>query len=268
MGELNAEMLRDMDFRDVGFWTLHDVAHRLRYQVDETHSGYLDVSNVLYAFVQNDDVLYIGKTTRSVRNRFNGYCNPGSTQSTNIKCNAGIRDIISRGGEVRILIFSPISHLSYSEFPINLAAGLEDALVARIAPIWNGKGAGAVVMQTETAELEEDALTDDLSEDAVDPKALYAFDFVLRHYYYKSGIVNVGTQASPYFGVDGDPVRISFSDGTTDITSSINRTANRSGGVRLVGKNRLIGDWFREHFNEGETVQVRILGPNWIMFMR
>lgn len=268
MGDLNAEILRDMEFRDVGHWTLKDEEHRLQYKVDDVHKGYLDVRNVLYAFVQGDDVLYIGKTTRSVRNRFVGYCTPGVNQSTNIKCNDGIRDIISRGGEVRILIFSPISHLSYSEFPINLAAGLEDALVARMAPPWNGKGVGAKVMQTETAELEEEALSTDAGNDTDLPQPLHEFDFVLRPHYYKSGMVNPGVEATPYFGGHGDPIRISFSDGTADIASSINRTANRSGGVRLVGKNRQIGDWFREHFNEGDTVQARLLSPNWLMFVR
>jgi hypothetical protein len=49
------------------------------------------------------------------------------------------------------------------------------------------------------------------------------------------------------------------------IISGINRTANRSGGVRVVGRNQLIAQWFREHFRKDDVVEGRVLDPNRIM---
>lgn len=49
------------------------------------------VSNALYAFCDGNHVLYIGKTSQTLRKRLAGYCKPGSTQSTNRKCHALIR---------------------------------------------------------------------------------------------------------------------------------------------------------------------------------
>ena len=43
--------------------------------------------------------------------------------------------------------------------------------------------------------------------------------------------------------------------------SKINRTANRTGAVRVVGGNQQIARWFQEHFKEGDTVQGRVVDP-------
>jgi hypothetical protein len=123
------------------------------------------------------------------------------------------------------------------------------------------------VVQTETAELEEEALATEAFERVALPAKLSEFSITLGKTYYHDGMVNPGVEASKFLGDGGDPIRVSFSDGTADVTSSINRTANRSGGVRLVGKNALIADWFQRHFREGETVKVEIISPHWIMMV-
>ena len=43
---------------------------------------------------------------------------------------------------LRILVFNPISNLRYGDFDINLAAGLEDSLIAEFSPPWNGRERG------------------------------------------------------------------------------------------------------------------------------
>lgn len=271
MSNLNADALLNMGFRDVGFWAVKDDLGRLRYEFDgisaKSNSSLFDVSNVLYAFVEGEDVKYIGKTTRSVRKRFIGYCTPSGRQITNVKNNRLIREAIANGSEVRIFIFTPISHLSYADFPINLAAGLEDSLVARFSPSWNGKVPGAGAVQTETAEMEDEVLAADKAEEDESLEAWHEFSITLSMTYYRDGMVNPGVEASRYLGQEGDPLAISFSDGTPDITSSINRTANRTGAVRFVGKNRLIADWFKANFNEGDTVRVRILSLNHVLML-
>lgn len=60
--------------------------------------------NVLYAFVCDGDVKYVGKTTQRLRARIYGYKNPGATQSTNIKVNERITQSLHDGVEVEILV--------------------------------------------------------------------------------------------------------------------------------------------------------------------
>jgi hypothetical protein len=60
--------------------------------------------NVLYAFVMDGELMYIGKTVQALRTRMAGYKTPGLTQSTNIKNNRNIRDCLGRGKRIDIYV--------------------------------------------------------------------------------------------------------------------------------------------------------------------
>lgn len=94
--------------------------------------------NVLYAFVVDDELMYVGKTVQPLRSRMAGYKNPGSTQSTNIKNNGKIRECLAHNQRVEILVLPDNGLLHYGGFHVNLAAGLEDSLVRELLPAWNG----------------------------------------------------------------------------------------------------------------------------------
>jgi hypothetical protein len=117
----------------VAQWVTADNVSDIAYLIDGTnvtaHRAMLDVRNALYAFVQGDDVKYIGKTARSLKKRFVGYCRPASTQRTNQRCHEKIKAHLKQGIETRIFVFTPISDLQYREFQIDLAAGLEESLI-------------------------------------------------------------------------------------------------------------------------------------------
>ncbi|TIT84439.1 MAG: GIY-YIG nuclease family protein, partial [Mesorhizobium sp.] len=153
--ELNADVLLNLGFVDVGRWETagDDIGYRLDGVDAEANQVMLDVPNALYAFVRGDDVQYIGKTARSIRRRYVGYCRPGKRQRTNLRCHRNIQAAIQENTEIRILVFTPISHLRYSDFEINLAAGLEDSLIKAFDPPWNGRERGQPI--TEEAEREE-----------------------------------------------------------------------------------------------------------------
>ena len=109
----------------------------------------------LYAFCHGEEVLYIGKTARSVTKRFVGYRSPGKRQTTNQKCHDRIQKLLGKNKTVRILVFPDTSKLQWDDFRINLAAGLEDALVAHFKPVLNGGNSGKLI--TATAEDEQRA---------------------------------------------------------------------------------------------------------------
>src|SRR5690606_15069679 len=91
-----------------------------------------------------------------------------------------------------------------------------------------------------------------------------SFNIQLGSTYYHKGFLNPGVEASRFLGKDGDPIRIHFSDGNPTIVSKINRTANRTGAVRVVGGNSQIARWFQDNFQEGDTVRGRVVDPHTI----
>ena len=168
---------------------------------------------------------------------------------------------------VRILVFTPISDLRYGDYDINLAAGLEDSLIKAFNPPWNGRDKGKpVTEEAEREKAEEEA--DALPAEAEQPKPAphhgpaFSFEITLGQAYYYQGLINPGVAASQHLGKDGEPIQISFADGAEPIMSSINRKANASGAVRVVGRNRLIAEWFQQHYQPGDIVQAHVLDLN------
>ena len=94
--------------------------------------------NILYAFVIEDCVLYIGKSVRSLCTRMCGYRSPEPTQSTNVRNNRNIRKALERGQLVEVFVLPDNGLLHYGGFHVNLAAGLEDSLIKELKPAWNG----------------------------------------------------------------------------------------------------------------------------------
>ena len=84
----------------------------------------MNTRNVLYAFVSNGEIKYIWKTTKSLKKRMYSYQNPGPTQSTNIKNNGYIKELLEANEAVDIFVLPDSGLLHYGWFHINLAAGL------------------------------------------------------------------------------------------------------------------------------------------------
>lgn len=123
-------------FKPAGRWSLTNQVLRL-----EVKPAVMHEQNVLYAFVVDNALMYIGKTTQSLIKRMQGYRSPASNVerggSTNIKNNRNIIDALTTGANVHIYVLHnmPVQH--HGEFSVNLAAGLEDGLISSLAPPWN-----------------------------------------------------------------------------------------------------------------------------------
>ena len=96
--------------------------------------------NVLYCFVCEQSVLYVGKTAQALKRRMYGYQNPAPTQSTNINGNKEISALLDAGKQVEIYALPDNGLLHFGVFHINLAAGLEDSIIQKLTPKWNQTG--------------------------------------------------------------------------------------------------------------------------------
>lgn len=126
--------LLNIGFRKVGSWRRTESG--IAYTLDDCAGA----SNILYSFICEDIVLYVGKTVQPLKKRMYGYQNPGPTQSTNIKGNRNITGLLADGKKVEILALPDNGLLHFGVFHINLAAGLEDSIVKTLNPIWNKAG--------------------------------------------------------------------------------------------------------------------------------
>lgn len=123
-----------MGFRKAADWRLE------RRQLECLFHEHESAQNILYAFVCGRTVLYIGKTVRTLKQRMYGYRRPVPTQSTNLKGNRLIQEALAAGKVVEVYALPDHGLLYYGGFHVNLAAGLEDSLVASLKPAWNRMG--------------------------------------------------------------------------------------------------------------------------------
>ncbi|WP_018872614.1 GIY-YIG nuclease family protein [Thioalkalivibrio sp. ALJ16] len=133
--ETALQRLEHIGFRPAGNWALEDGNARC------TLTDCAFERNILYALVVDGEVMYVGKTVRTLKSRLYGYQNPGPTQSTNIKGNKLIIEALRAGRAVTVYALPDNGLLHYGGFHVNLAAGLEDSLVSTLKPAWNKTGA-------------------------------------------------------------------------------------------------------------------------------
>lgn len=239
--------LIEIGFIKVGYWQVSDGL--LKYSLDPEYS---DVKNNLYAFVCDGEVKYVGKTTRLLKNRMYHYSRPGPTQSTNIKNNANIRQMIDRDIAVDIFVLPDTGLMHYGQFHLNLAAGLEDSIISIINPIWNGN---------KSMSIEEDVIPESRDVSIVQASNTKTFSFNMANTYWSRGFFNVPVISKDEFGQDGEKIKILFRDGTNSVIGMINRTANSSKSPRIMGGTDL-RNHFQNSYNIDDIVSFEVITPH------
>lgn len=239
--------LLDIGFEPAGHWILENGI--LSYQLIR-HSSQ---KNVLYAFVCDGQVKYVGKTVRSLASRMSGYKAPGPSQSTNIKNHNRIKQVLAVGVAVEILALPDHGLLHYGQFRVNLAAALEDGIIRVLNPEWNGGvSEGAAISSTEeTASIQ-------VSNQEVPSSG--TFLFVLQPTYYRTGFFNVGVSSQKFFGADGETIELFLGNSEQPILGTINRRANPNGTPRIIGGTGL-RDWFNANTAISGEIIVEVLSP-------
>ena len=128
------ERLVNIGFRKVGECKLTD--GKLLCHLDAEANS----RNILYAFVTEQEVLYIGKTIRPLKSRLYGYQNPDGTQITNVRGNKRLIELLAADSAVYIYVLPDHGLMQYGGFHLNLAAALEDSLISQLKPKWNMAG--------------------------------------------------------------------------------------------------------------------------------
>ena len=126
--------LTDIGFCKVGEWKISSGG------IIPNLTEHANSQNILYSFISDGMVLYVGKTTQPLKKRMYGYQNPGPTQFTNIKGKKFIIEYLSSGRRIEIYALPDEGLQQIGVFHLNLAAGLEDSIISVLKPKWNDSG--------------------------------------------------------------------------------------------------------------------------------
>ena len=252
--------LLEIGFEPAGHWLLKGDELVLEL------SRHASQRNILYAFVSDGEVKYVGKTTQSLHARMGGYKNARFRQTTNVRNNARIKALLQTGAAVDILAFPDNGLFHYGQFHMNLAAALEDSLISLIAPPWNGSATipdsiaencpPSVVRETSCAPTDA---TGEFTINSQSPKPIASFLLVVQNTYFNQGFFNVkGVDYALLFGNDGQEIEIFCGNAEQPIIGVINRTANRNQTPRIMGGTGL-RDWFQRNMSPMQQATVQML---------
>lgn len=242
--------LLEIGFQHAGHWFMQN--GKLGYELIR-HSNQ---KNILYAFVCDGQIKYVGKTTRSLSARMAGYKTPGRTQTTNINNHQQIKQLLAEGVTVEIFALPDSGLLHYGQFHLNLAAALEDDIIRVVNPEWNGG-----LPESTASKSEYLAADPENSQELVfKSESVGTFTFVLQPTYYRRGFFNVGVSSQKFLGRDGETIELFLGKSPKPVLGTINRSANTNGTPRIMGGTPL-RDWFNSNASELATISVHVLSP-------
>lgn len=229
--------------------------------------------NVLYAFVCDGEVRYVGKSVQKLRERMGGYRSPGPSSTTNIRNKQRILDLLAGGTAVDIYALPDNGLMHYGPFHLNLAAALEDSIIETLKPEWNRPNRKDSLSRSSVGEADRNAngATVDTSESdigqlACDDKlensnalVLSTFDFTLQPTYWNRGFFNAGVSGSPGLGADGEIIEIFYGDETQAMLGSINRVVTGNGTARVFGGKALSKRF--QTLPQRTRIQVQVMSP-------
>jgi hypothetical protein len=253
------ERLLGIGFVRVGNWLLSENGETIDYQIDQ----HREKTNLLYVFAVHGEIKYIGKTTKKLFQRLGFYKTPGQSQSTNIRVNANIKAELIENQEVDIFVLIDNGLLLFGGYHINLAAGIEDALISAIEPPWNLRGISSIerikdeLVNDEPNNYEQQDLV--LKDRALAPILTRV---TLGQTYYTGGYFNIPTAQSNSIGTHNDLIEIQLNNGDV-IIGHINRNANTNNTPKIIGGPKL-RDWIQNNFALNDVIKIEILDPNYI----
>ena len=144
---LTVKDLELIGFKKIGEWKALETlknpnkkAYELRMPIDhewvDENSIEFFTAKILYAFVFDEEIKYIGKTTEGVKKRLKQYVDPSiADHLTNKNVNEKIYKLVQPCGSNKnmdIWIFAPNpNNEKYKGFNLDVAAGLEESLIEK-----------------------------------------------------------------------------------------------------------------------------------------
>lgn len=240
--------LTDIEFKKVGSWTLTNN------YFNHNITSHLAERGLLYSFVSNNIVLYIGKTTDTLKNRMNGYKNAAGSQRTNIRVKGKIIEFLNASKPVDIYILLDKVNLTYKNYKISLASGLEDNLIAALKPEWNFRGNIRIKEQELPGENDSTIIEASLN---IENKTK-TVEITLGQEYWSKGFFNFSKTELPL--LPDKPTKVTLLLGHNDdfLTVGHFHFATRQNQPRVRG-NKGLKLWFQENYRQGEKIKIDIL---------
>ncbi|MDX1279222.1 hypothetical protein [Oceanihabitans sediminis] len=245
------QKLESYGFIKVGYWVKTNSAKtKIDHHLDENAKNQEDLN---YAFVEGDNVFYIGVTTNTLFKRMNGYKYGKASKkdtygkveaSTNKKVYKRILELRNEGTEVEIYILPELDLGEYKCLKVSSVSGIEHSLIKEFD---NGDLLNKNV--TNSKDKEEPVKSNYISDDGKE------FEMPLKKEYYNKGKIGFRMKSSHLLPSTSGVEMIVVIEGEKKIKG----TFTRSGKTKSFNGKKKLKKWYLDNFKLDEKVLVKIL---------
>lgn len=277
--------LNELGFEQVGYTSFENGKLKI------TISRYEHAKNILYAFVHEigeDEmdwqVVYIGHTRNSLKNRMTGY-RLGNGLATNNRVHNHLKKALENDTRHYVYVLHDKININIHSIEVDLAAGLEYSLIQFYAKYnssnshvnlfniaGNPKNTQNENMEDVLCEKREESI-DYLKEDNQTGAVVQYFEYKLDKTYWNNPYVNIPLKFQDRFGQHGDIVTVDFFQQNKlvqQLEVLINRNAVPNAAPRLHFPMKNGVNYFQDlkhqYFQERDILTVSIMGRNHISF--
>ena len=248
--------LVELGFIEVGSWNLSvKNSERIDFIIKDEFLGEQDL---LYSFVCDETVYYVGKTDITLKSRMTNYkagIKTGSAGSTNKYVHDKVLNLIKNNKNVKIYILLDNSKLNYQGIQISLASGLEINLIKSFntEKLWNSRGTNSNkndknLYLTNDVQIVNKVLINDTETNNF-------FKLRLGKEYYTKGIISFPKRFENMVPkISGIQVSLII-----DNNKPIYATYTFSGQNRKINEIDKLKEWFQNNFNLNDEVNIEII---------
>lgn len=265
------EKLLELGFKKIGIWKKSE--KNISFELTE----FKDSADIIFAFVQNSTVVYMGVSSGNFETFLSTFINPSNIdlEKTGIK-NSLLKALNNNEVYIYALKNKKWFGLAARFSPVEIAN-----LKKEINPSWNsddlkdrmknivGRDRTAVLKseQQKEKEINETISKKDENQDEKvlvkekTKKRYETYIFILGKSYYERGFFNLKTSYSHLVGEDKTDIQIVLEGKDKEkrtIPGKINRTANSSKAARIIG-NKALKLWFEENAEVNSELRITFI---------
>lgn len=245
-------------FQEAGCWKTGTNKSGIKFHLNKLKSE----KRILYAFIFNDEICYIGKSNNSLETRMNGYKNAGGSQHTNIRVQKELKLLLSQNKDVKIYVLVDKSNYKYSGVRIQLAAGLEDSLIEDIQPEWNFLGKGKTktrIKEQEVVSADDNVLVESNQVMILDKSIISTY--AIKTNEPQNGRINFPKKQIDYKKLPPYDTLVTVYLGKEGGTFFEAKLIDSGNGNARINKS-LLRNWYdKEHLSEQENFTLEIINP-------
>lgn len=249
------EKFKEIGFKPVGSWKV--TPNGLTFDIEKEYES---KKEVVYAFISDEIVHYVGKTDTTLKNRMTSYKNGkegNKSGSTNKEIYNKIFEKIQKGCEVKIYVLFDIE-INHMGYKVSISSGIEPSLISALDPklCWNSRYSNSSIRKISNKSIDNNSTRIKPINSSEPLKYPVHAQCALRMEYFLKGLISFSKSYSDYLPKNSNVnVQIEIADSKNTFTGKFTRSSDKT----IINGHDDLKDWYNKNFKQNDIIDIEIL---------